>query len=726
MISTVLLRRGLLAITFVAFAVSLWAAFMNLRSADGAIRSRLAENAVWAAAQVQNELARYRDAVHILVTTGDRSDAERLQHRFDILWSRVGVLESGELALLLAEADITSMVADLRSELVRLDPMVSSVDARDVLRNANLQSESAALWPKVQTMAAAIMQMEQDRVARLIDEREEAIEWITLSLLGLMLSGIVTLAGLALSLRRARIAGHQTDLAREAAVDANGRLTAALEGMSDGFAVVDAEGRFSLLNGQFSSIFDSAPIEASHGGDLRHFFEALGTQETGLGSLAQPSAEEPTHVTLSLADGRHVDVRIRPMAGGGQVIVATDATARERWLEQTENARLAAEHSNTAKSRFLAMMSHEIRTPMNGVLGLLEVLSDSPLPPEAERNVEIALRSAGTLRTVIDDLLDASKIEAGELRLDARVFSPSRLLTEACDLLRANAVEMQTLLTDRMALDVPSNVSGDPERIKQVLTNLIGNAIKFTRGGTVDVSLDTRVNEDRIQVMRFTVRDSGIGIPEENQDDLFRPFHQIDSGYARKFGGTGLGLSISKALVEAMGGTISFSSAPGQGSTFTFDVPLIRAAAPIQSLDESSANTNAPSVSPRVLLIEDSETNRLVARTFLRSIDAVVDEAENGRIGVTLAGSRSYDLVLMDVAMPVMDGIEATRRIRQFSDVPIVGLSAHAFQEEISTCLDAGMDDYLAKPVSREALVSKALAISKRPVQETCYRRAEC
>jgi signal transduction histidine kinase len=678
-----LLRHTLMAAVFLCFAVSLWAAYLNLRAADGAIRSRLAENAVWAAAQVQTELARFRGAVQTAAASPGIGNAEAVMQRFDLFWSRIGVLQSGDLAAFLAAENLTGRVVALRGDLERLDPLVAAARDRASFEAVAVGIES--LWPKSQALAAAIMQAEKNRVAAVIRQREEAIQYVSLSLIGLLVTGVVSLISLTLSLRRARAAETRATAARD-------RLTAAVETMSDGFALVDGDGAIRLMNSRFTDLFGGAD-----GDDF--------SATTGL--PAQPTGPDPT--MLALAGGRRAELRVRPVAGDGLVCLACDVTERELWLAETEAARVAAETSNAAKSRFLAMMSHEIRTPLNGVLGLLETLTDEALPATARRQVDIALRSAGTLRTVIDDLLDASKIEAGELRLSERDFAPSILLGETCDLLRPNARAAETTVIDRVVGPMPEFVCGDPDRVRQVLANLVGNAIKFTQGGTVDVSLSADRTGDGRDVLTFQVRDTGVGISAAHQGDVFRPFHQIDSGYARKFGGTGLGLAISKALVEAMDGTIGFSSTAGQGSTFWFQIPL----RPATSNHRQTAATRPvqPDTSDlRVLLVEDSETNRFVARSFLRSVGIEVEEAVNGAIAVDKVGACRYDLVLMDVAMPVMDGIEATKRIRSLSAVPIIGLSAHAFEDEIQRCRDAGMDDYLAKPVGKRTLVDTVIA----------------
>ena len=366
-----------------------------------------------------------------------------------------------------------------------------------------------------------------------------------------------------------------------------------------------------------------------------------------------------------------------------------------RNAEIAREARAASE----AKSLFLATMSHEIRTPLNGIIGAAELLEDTSLTPEQRRRALTIRRSGNMLLDVINDILDYSNLDAnGVTYHDAPVSLPDLALV-------LRDVFQQRVADAGLAFDIrvpPITVATDDVRLRQVLLNLIGNAIKFTPAGSVTVQASL-VDGD---LLRFEVTDSGIGIPEHLQDRLFQNFSQIDGSATRSFGGTGLGLAISKRIVTGMGGRIGVTSADGQGSTFWFALP-VRLLGPSEDKRHDPTD-DAPTglrVDARVLLVEDNAINRDVARALLEKFGATVDTAENGKSAIEMIGSSTYDLVIMDLRMPVMDGMAATRALRDAGQtVPIVGLTANAFAQDRRDCLDAGMDDFVAKPITRQKI----------------------
>ncbi|MDW7709658.1 MAG: ATP-binding protein [Deferrisomatales bacterium] len=415
---------------------------------------------------------------------------------------------------------------------------------------------------------------------------------------------------------------------------------------------------------------------------------------------------------------------------------------------ELESARDAAQAANRAKSAFLANMSHEIRTPLSAVVGMLRLLRGTSLDDTQRRYAELAASSADHLLHLIDDLLDFSKIEAGRLELESVAFSPRLVVEDTVSSLAPQAKAKGIGLTHRIGPLVPGFLAGDPHRLRQVLLNLTGNAVKFTRKGevTVCVGIDGEVRGSEPPIpgsrvpngnrdpgagnavrVRFTVRDTGIGVPIDSLDRLFRSFSQVDGSTARVHGGTGLGLAISKQLVEQMGGSIDVQSAEGKGSIFAFTVPF--APAPIDLwAPESAVGDEAALLPPpsqvRILVAEDESANREVAVEYLRWRGWLVTAVADGGAAVEALLSEPYDLVLMDVQMPGLDGIQATRRIREReasggARVPIIGLTAHALPEDRARCLEAGMDDYLAKPVEPETLhaaVERWLGRRPRPL----------
>jgi PAS domain S-box-containing protein len=384
-----------------------------------------------------------------------------------------------------------------------------------------------------------------------------------------------------------------------------------------------------------------------------------------------------------------------------------DITEQRETLMRLERAREAAESAVKAKSAFLANMSHEIRTPMNGIIGSIALLLDGGVSDEQQEYIGTIRTCSESLLQLVNDILDLSKIEAGKLTLEQTPFRLETLMKDALAVVAPAARAQGLDLRHTFDQDLPAALVGDPQRLRQVLLNLLSNAVKFTNSGHVEVSvLGAGRSSDAVQ-LQFSVRDTGIGIPTDMQQSVLEPFTQGDSSTTRRFGGTGLGLAICSRLIGLMGGRLELLSEPGRGSTFRFTVSLAVAAVAAVS-SPTSQGPIRPSKRPlRILLAEDNAVNQFIASRLLERMGHHVDVVADGRQAVTAVERSDYDLVLMDCQMPTMDGYAATRAIRSLKrgrSMPIIALTANAMAEERRRCLDAGMDDYLAKPVSAEQL----------------------
>jgi PAS domain S-box-containing protein len=701
-----------IVILLLAIALSTMVVQVNKQLSD--LRGAPGDNANWNVLQVQTEFFRLQLAL-------DRAQANQenavvdLKRRAEVFASRVNLLQTGSsFNAFRGEAWFSKAF----TALVGLNHELERHLAQGKPADPTLARMLDAMAPQVQAFASASVQA----LAHSADQQRTSLASLLQMVAALNTVMLLALAAAVLFLANQTRSLRQRE---QALAESEGRLAATVRAAHDAVIVHDQMGLIMEFNGAAERITGHARLNAIG----KSFAELLLPPELRdeYARATTAATETGTGQRLEL-DVRHAigsrfpaDMALGATEGAAGKIFAVHLRDITRHREEAAALRTAlegAEEASQAKARFLAMMSHEIRTPLNGVLGALGLLEDTELASEQRLYVTTATRSGEALLNLISDILDLSKMEAGKLELDAVDFPFQQLLEDVRGILAPAAKRHANSFEVNIDPALPEFVTGDLGRLRQVLLNFGSNAVKFTTRGRVEITARIVGGTADVPEIEIAVIDTGIGIPRSRLDDLFQDFSMIDDSYQRKVGGTGLGLAISRRLVTQMRGSTGVESVEGLGSRFWFTVPLAVA----NAADESMVPPVAlkPLAPMSILLVEDNPTNLMVASRILASEGHEVTTACDGCEAVDAVRSRSFDVVLMDISMPEMDGIEATRIIRSLPqphcNVPIIAMTAHAISEDRQKFLAAGMDACLTKPIRRPQLhAALAAAAAGKP-----------
>lgn len=499
------------------------------------------------------------------------------------------------------------------------------------------------------------------------------------------------------------------------------QIREAIDAMPDGLGFYDADDRLLVWNARYAEVNPEIAGALKVGMSFRdiirvgmaqgHYSDAVGREEQWFAERMASRRKLSTTLEQQLQDDRWLRVQDRRTAAGGTVTVCNDITDLKRDARALAEARDAAEAANRAKSEFLANMSHEIRTPLNGVIGLAQALARTELSSGQAEMLQLIQSSGHTLQTLLSDILDLARVESGRMDIASEPFNLKRAVLEAAQLYAASAAEKGLSFFVDIDPEVAVWIQGDVVRLKQVLTNLVSNAVKFTEQGFVSLTATRGTASDGRPILRFTIEDTGVGFDAAARDRLFTRFEQADGTITRRFGGTGLGLAICRQLAGMMDGELDCESEPDGGSAFILTLPLIEVLEPMVAAKAEIVAADTEPHRIRVLLADDHPTNRRVVELILGQAAVDITSVENGAEAVTAYREGAYDLVLMDMQMPVMDGLTATREIRQheaasgLGRTPLVMLTANALPVHVAAGVAAGADRHLAKPFNAAELL---------------------
>ncbi|SFR02153.1 hybrid sensor histidine kinase/response regulator [Poseidonocella sedimentorum] len=677
----------------------------NLTAANSGARQ-------WSMAQAEVEFLNYQTAL-LTGISDETPDLRALRRAFDVFYNRIAIIASGRTFELLHEDPRSARdIANIERFIARTMPLIDGPDAALRAALPEMLVEARAIRPSVRELTVRSMTLyarSYDNGRARMAGNLSQIALLTGALVALLMAGLLALTALS------RVAQIQ---AREI-TQASARITAIVKTSLDPIIVVGPDGRILEFNDSAEETFGYSRDEAT-GANLLSLLVPPHLREeyaAGIKRFLREGGEDLTdngriRIEGMRRDGSHFPVEVSltsSQTADGQILITyvRDISARvaaERELMQARDRAVAGEQT---KANLLAVMSHEMRTPLNGLLGTLDLLQRTALDPLQEDYVRIMTRSGGSLLHHVNDVLDVLKIDSERPEIESALFDPVPLIADVVEeqeeTARARGNTIRQDLPDAGTL----SVVGDEMRFRQVLQNLLSNAIKFTRNG--EIALGTDFDPHRAEIT-VTVTDTGAGIDSENISRIFDDFVTLDPAYNRINEGTGLGLGIARRLVEAMNGSLGVESEPGEGSVFWFRLPALAQVTneEVEGSEGADTRLDAAPTPLDVLVVEDNEINRFVVREMLKRLGHRVTEAKNGHEGIAWTKARRFDLILMDISMPVIDGVEATRHIRQGggpnAHQPIIALTAHAMPEDFDRFREAGVSETVTKPIDLGAL----------------------
>jgi len=674
------------------------------------------ESSQWTLAQAEVEVLRLQLAISDALNAQGGADLAEVRRRFDVLYSRMNVIDRGQVfSAVRAIPDIDAAIRDVFARLDMLIPLIDGPDDRLLTSLPRIDDEVTEVAASLRQLALGGVQA---FALQSVERREGvATELWELAAFAAALVVLVLVVLVALLVQLIQTRRTQAEIAA-----AEDRLRAVVETAIDAVVVMDLTGRVLDYNGAAEKIFGFARAEIMG--------EPIGSLLPSTKSAqAEPTATRPRELMQSLLvgggivqlqgrrrSGHHFPVEVATATAQsteGKVLVSfmRDISDRVRAQRDLVDARDRALAGEKAKSDLLAVMSHEMRTPINGIMGSLDVLGDTDLDDTQRRFVDAMQSSGGMLLRHVNTVLDISRIDADSFEISHSAFSPRRIVEDVVRSLEVQAAARGNTLSIHVLSPELGECLGDAARFERIIVNLVGNAIKFTEDGRISIEIERLPDGDSVEMR---IADTGIGIAEEDQERVFSEFVTLDPSYARSVDGTGLGLAIVRRLVRIMGGEIGVESEPGEGSVFWFRLPLPAADG---SEEHRAARRDIPTdvlgqdrPPLQVLLVEDNEINRLVAGEMLRGLGCVVTEVSDGVSALRSAACQRFDVILMDISMPRMNGLDATATIRAESAVnagtPIIAMTAHAQPEDIAYFKAKGMADVIVKPVSKQLLAS--------------------